>query len=138
MEDKAKSLSQVLGYYRKRIDDLQEERLNWLEQVELAKLAQEDFQKNELELERRVQEIAELQKSISDSHIALFEEKELVIKLRREAEEFRAKAVDDRRKIKELLALTDAGEKGITYYKDCRPGTLFTSLNRQDGIFEFR
>jgi DNA repair exonuclease SbcCD ATPase subunit len=114
----------VLGYYRKRIDELQEERLNWLEQVELAKLSQEDFQKNELELERQIQEIAELQKTISDSHMVLFEEKELVIKLRREAEELRAKAGDDRRKIKELLALTNVGEKGITYYKDCRPGSL--------------
>eukprot|EP00826_Nyctotherus_ovalis_P008352 TRINITY_DN12158_c0_g2_i3.p1 TRINITY_DN12158_c0_g2~~TRINITY_DN12158_c0_g2_i3.p1 ORF type:complete len:411 (-),score=166.25 TRINITY_DN12158_c0_g2_i3:227-1459(-) len=126
MEEKANSLSQVLAYYRKRIDDLQEERLSWLEQLELAKLSQEDFQKNELELERRVQEIAELQKAISDSHIALFEEKELVLRLRREGEELRAKAADDKRKMKELLALTDAGEKGITYYKDCRPG-LFSS-----------
>lgn len=124
MEEKANSLSQVLTYYRKRIDDLQEERLSWLEQLELAKIAQEDFQKNELELERRVQEIAELQKAISDSHVALFEEKELVLRLRREGEELRAKAADDKRKIKELLALTDAGEKGVTYYKDCRPGLL--------------
>ena len=119
---KSKSLSRILSFYRQRIDDLQKERWDWLEQLELAKLSQEDFQKKELELERRIQEIAELQKSISDSHIGLFEEKELGVRLRWEAEELRAKAFDNKRKIKELLALTDPAEKGITYYKDCRPG----------------
>jgi len=122
-------ISSILNYYRARVDEIQKERDEWFERLENLRISQQDYHKQEWELKRRAEEIAELQKTLSDSHIALFEERELALKLRREVEELQGKSVEDRRKIMELLALTGSVEQDITYFKDCRPGIFFKRLN---------
>ncbi len=124
-KSKGEPLTTILEYYRSRVDEIQKERDEWFERLETLRISQESFHKQEWELKRRAEEIAELQKALSDSHVALFEERELALRLRREVEELQAKAVDDRRKIMELLALTGSVEQDITFFKDCRPGTFF-------------
>ena len=118
----AQGLSSILAYYRERIDAIQKERDEWFERLESLRISQEDFHKQEWEMKKRNEEIAELQKSLSDAHVVIFEERELALKLKRENEELQARAVEDRRKIMELLALNGSVEQDITYYKDCRPG----------------
>ena len=119
---KAEPLSSILSYYRTRIDEVQKEREDWFERLETLRISQESFHKQEWELKHRSEEIAELQKALSDSHVALFEERELSLRLRRELEELQGKSVEDRRKIMELLALTGSVEQDVTFVKDCRPG----------------
>ena len=115
-------LSSILAYYRERVDTIQKERDEWFERLESLRISQEDYHKQEWELKKRNEEIAELQKSLSDSHVALLEERELTLRLRRDNEELQGRAVEDRRKIMELLALNGSVEQDITYVKDCRPG----------------
>ena len=115
-------LTSILSYYRERVDAIQRERESWFERLETLRISQEDYHKQEWELKKRNEEIAELQKALSDSHVALFEERDLVLRLKREVEELQGRAAEDRRKIMELLALNGSVEQDITYFKDCRPG----------------
>lgn len=115
-------LTSILAYYRERIDAIQKERDEWFERLETLRISQEDYHRQEWETKKRNEEVAELQKSLSDAHVAIFEERELALKLKRENEELQARAVEDRRKIMELLALNGSVEQDITYVKDCRPG----------------
>ena len=115
-------LTSILSYYRERVDAIQRERESWFERLETLRISQEDYHKQEWELKKRNEEIAELQKALSDSHVALFEERDLVLRLKREVEELHGRAAEDRRKIMELLALNGSVEQDITYFKDCRPG----------------
>ncbi len=117
-------LTSVLSYYRQRVDEIQKERESWFERLETLRISQEDYHKQEWELRKRNEEIAELQKALSDSHVALFEEREANLRLRRDLEELQGRSVEDRRKIMELLALNQSVEQDITYFKDCRPGIV--------------
>uniref|UniRef100_A0A8B9GJV7 Uncharacterized protein n=1 Tax=Amazona collaria TaxID=241587 RepID=A0A8B9GJV7_9PSIT len=64
------------------------------------------------EIRQREEEIAELQKALSDMQVYLFQEKEHVLRLYSENDRLKIRELEDRKKIQYLLALvgTDKGE----------------------------
>ena len=115
-------LNTLLAYYRQRINDFDKERKEWLERLESVRQSQAEKHKTDWELKKRKDEIAELQKTISESKLSLFDERQQILKLTRENDLLKIKEIEDRKKISELLALTDSVEEEITMYKDLRPG----------------
>ena len=73
-----------MSYYRERINGFDLERKEWLEKLEELRYKQQEKHKSEWELKKRKNEIAELQKSLCDLKVALFEERKWVLKLTRE------------------------------------------------------
>ncbi|KAH0617063.1 hypothetical protein JD844_028678 [Phrynosoma platyrhinos] len=67
-------------------------------------------------MRQREEEIAELQKALSDMQVYLFQEREHVLRLYAENDRLKIRELEDRKKIQHLLALvgTDNGE--ITYF----------------------
>lgn len=107
---------ELLEYYQKKMADCDAENEELLNKLELYKEACEGQHKLEWNLQQREEEIAELQKALSDMQVCLFQEREHVLRLYSENDRLRIRELEDKKKIQNLLALvgTDTGE--VTYF----------------------
>uniref|UniRef100_A0ACB8FNB5 Uncharacterized protein n=1 Tax=Sphaerodactylus townsendi TaxID=933632 RepID=A0ACB8FNB5_9SAUR len=107
---------QLLEYYRKKIAQFDEEHEELVRRLEKYKAAYDEQHKLQWEMRQREEEIAELQKALSDMQVYLFQEREHVLRLYAENDRLKIRELEDRKKIQHLLALvgTDNGE--ITYF----------------------
>lgn len=74
----------LLAYYRDRINAFDREREEWLQKLEVVKMSQEEHHRQTWELQKRRDEIAEFQRSLSEAKLSLYNERQLVLKLTRE------------------------------------------------------
>ncbi|XP_077809377.1 coiled-coil domain-containing protein 77 isoform X6 [Macaca mulatta] len=119
LEDRLAKLGpskELLEYYQKKMAECEAENEDLLKKLELYKEACEGQHKLECDLQQREEEIAELQKALSDMQVCLFQEREHVLRLYSENDRLRIRELEDKNKIQNLLALvgTDAGE--VTYF----------------------
>ncbi|XP_077025762.1 coiled-coil domain-containing protein 77 [Tamandua tetradactyla] len=107
---------ELLEYYQKKMAECETENEDLLKKLEQYKEACERQHKLEWDLQQREEEIAELQKALSDMQICLFQEREHVLLLYSENDRLRIRELEDKKKIQNLLALvgTDTGE--VTYF----------------------
>lgn len=117
-------MNTLLTYYRARLADFDKERQEWIEKLEVLRYSQEDKHKNDWELQKRNNEIAELQKTLSEFKLSLFDERQHILKLKKENDLLKIKELDDRKKIAELLSMTNSIEEEVIMYKDLRPGEI--------------
>lgn len=68
-------VNSLIAYYRQKISAFEAERFEWMARFEQLKLSQEEKHKQEWDLKRSKNEIADLQRALSDSRVKLFEEK---------------------------------------------------------------
>jgi len=123
-------ISTLLTYYRARLADFDKERQEWLEKLETLRHSQEEKHKSDWELQKRKEEISDLQKMISELKLSIFDERQQILKLKKENDLLRMKEIEDRKKISELLSMTNSVEEEVIMYKDLRPGTIFFFLGR--------
>ncbi|XP_006891439.1 PREDICTED: coiled-coil domain-containing protein 77 [Elephantulus edwardii] len=107
---------ELLEYFQKKMSECETENEDVLKKLELYKEACEGQHKLECDLQQKEEEVAELQKALSDMQICLFQEREHVLRLYSENDRLRIREVEDKKKIQSLLALvgTDTGE--VTYF----------------------
>lgn len=107
---------ELLEYYQKKMSECEAENEDLLKKLELYREACEGQHKLEWDLQQREEEIAELQKALSDMQVCLFQEREHVLRLYSENDRLRIRELEDKKKIQNLLALvgTDTGE--VTYF----------------------
>ncbi|XP_062990498.1 coiled-coil domain-containing protein 77 [Elgaria multicarinata webbii] len=107
---------ELLEYYRKKIAEFDEEHEELVKRLEKYKATYDEQHKLQWEMRQREEEIAELQKALSDMQVYLFQEREHVLRLYAENDRLKIRELEDRKKIQHLLALvgTDSGE--ITYF----------------------
>ncbi|XP_049678637.1 coiled-coil domain-containing protein 77 [Accipiter gentilis] len=107
---------ELLEYYRKKVDDFDEEHEDLVKRLERYKETYDEQHKLQWEVHQREEEIAELQKALSDMQVYLFQEREHVLRLYSENDRLKIRELEDRKKIQHLLALvgTDRGE--VTYF----------------------
>uniref|UniRef100_A0A8D0GYE8 Coiled-coil domain containing 77 n=1 Tax=Sphenodon punctatus TaxID=8508 RepID=A0A8D0GYE8_SPHPU len=107
---------ELLEYYRKKIAEFDEEHEELVKRLERYKGTYDDQYKLQWEMRQREEEIAELQKALSDMQVYLFQEREHVLRLYSENDRLKIRELEDKKKIQHLLALvgTDTGE--ITYF----------------------
>lgn len=72
---------ELLEYYRKKIGEYDLEREELIKRLDKFKQTLDDQHKLQWELRQKDDEIAELQKAISDMQVFLFQEREQVLKL---------------------------------------------------------
>lgn len=115
---------ELLQFYRNKLDNYEKERVEWMCEVEQMHSAVQVHQETEQEILKRKQEITELQKALSDSHVAIYEERNTVNALRLKYEDVLKTERADLRRIRELKELgkeLTTQQKLAVNFKDCRP-----------------
>ncbi|KAM4675565.1 coiled-coil domain-containing protein 77 [Discoglossus pictus] len=107
---------ELLEYYRKKIAEFDEEHEDLIKRLEQYKSTYEEQHKMQWEMRQREEEIAELQKALSDMQVYLFQEREHVLRLYSENDRLKIRELDDRKKIQQLLALVGTSNGEITYF----------------------
>ncbi|CAN2391661.1 Coiled-coil domain-containing protein 77 [Pristimantis euphronides] len=107
---------ELLEYYRRKIAEFDEEHEDLAKRLEQYKATYEEQHKLQWEMRQREEEIAELQKALSDMQVYLFQEREHVLRLYSENDRLKIRELEDRKKIQQLLALVGAGGGEITYF----------------------
>ena len=81
----------LLEYYRLRIEGIIKERIDWLKTLEGINIENENFHEKECELNKLNEKIIELQESLSQSNIALNNERRRIIAFNSEIDTFKSK-----------------------------------------------
>lgn len=121
-ENEAKAL---LLYYRDKIITLDAEIHEWAQKLNQMDAAKDETFKQAKELQAKREEVADLQRSISESKLSFQNERLEKLKLKRENDHLRLKELTDRKKIYELMMLNEPNEKENAFYNDVRPGSNF-------------
>ncbi|XP_075285334.1 coiled-coil domain-containing protein 77 isoform X3 [Opisthocomus hoazin] len=106
---------ELLEYYRKKIADFDEEHEDLVKRLERYKETYDEQHKLQWEVRQREEEVAELQKALSDMQVYLFQEREHVLRLYSENDRLKIRELEDRKKIQHLLALVGT-DKEVTYF----------------------
>ncbi|XP_015271761.1 PREDICTED: coiled-coil domain-containing protein 77 [Gekko japonicus] len=107
---------ELLEYYRKKIAQFDEEHEELVKRLEKYKATYDEQHKLQWEMRQREEEIAELQKALSDMQVYLFQEREHVLRLYAENDRLKIRELEDRKKIQHLLALVGPDNGEITYF----------------------
>ncbi|XP_008936624.1 PREDICTED: coiled-coil domain-containing protein 77, partial [Merops nubicus] len=107
---------ELLEYYRKKIDDFDEEHEDLVKRLERYKETYDEQHKLQWEVRQREEEVVELQKALSDMQVCLFQEKERVLRLYSENDRLKIRELEDRKKIQHLLALVGTDQGEVTYF----------------------
>ncbi|NXH58071.1 CCD77 protein, partial [Rhabdornis inornatus] len=107
---------ELLDYYRKKVADFDEEHEELVKRLEKYKQAYDEQHQLQWEIRYLEEEIAELQKALSDMQVCLFQEKEQVLRLYSENDRLKLREMEDRKKIQQLLALLGRDEGEVTYF----------------------
>lgn len=107
---------ELLEYYRKKIAEFDGEHEDMLKRLDAYKGTYEEQHKLQWEMRQREEEIAELQKALSDMQVYLFQEREHVLRLYSENDRLKIRELEDRKKIQHLLALVGPDTGEVTYF----------------------
>lgn len=86
---------ELLEYYQKKMANCESENEDLLKKLELYREACEEQHKLEWNLQQREEEIAELQKALSDMQVCLFQEREHVLRLYSENDRLRIRIAEN-------------------------------------------
>lgn len=107
---------ELLEYYQEKMANCEAENEDLLKKLELYRDTCEAQHKLEWNLQQREEEIAELQKALSDMQVCLFQEREHVLRLYSENDRLRIRELEDKKKIQNLLALVGTDGAEVTYF----------------------
>lgn len=118
------------------LDTFEDERIEWQLQAEEMRHLLERVHSSESALTHKKVEIAEMQKILSDARIAVHEERQQYMKMKREHNAMRAQEREDRRRIRELSTMNVDIENSsiMSNHKDCRPSEFNQSLFTNSAI----
>ena len=116
--------TELLTYYRNRLREFEKERSAMIKKMSAIEVSHEELHRTQWDLRVRQEEIAELQRALSDANVYLFDEREQVLKLQAENDQLKIQELEDRRRIQHLLALTQPVSQEVTFFRDCRPAKM--------------
>ncbi|XP_014675757.1 PREDICTED: coiled-coil domain-containing protein 77-like, partial [Priapulus caudatus] len=106
---------ELLEHYREKIAQYDEEHEVLTKKLDDCMALCEKQHKLEWQLQQRSDEIAALQKALSDIQVHLFQEREHVLRLYADNDKLRIREAEDRKRIQQLLSLAGAEEDEVTY-----------------------
>eukprot|EP00049_Salpingoeca_infusionum_P010179 m.172038 g.172038 ORF g.172038 m.172038 type:complete len:521 (+) comp14569_c0_seq2:128-1690(+) len=109
---------ELLEFYRQKVSEFEQEKALLLQKLDKIRGGSEEKHKLRWELAQREEEVAELQKALSDMQVFLFQEREHVLRLYAENDRLKLQEVEDRKKITKLLGMTQPLEHETTYMLD--------------------
>lgn len=121
------ALTELLHFYRSRVDDFQNQRKYVLDRLDAIDVAHKDAHRVEWELQLRSEEIEELRRALSDAHVSSEDMRRKNSELKQENDRLRRSDVASRLRIDELLAIAPGGRRvggggaSKPLVRDCRP-----------------
>ena len=82
--------TELLSYYRTRIGEFERELEEAAKRTSAIEVSHEELHRTQWELKVRHEEVAELQRALSDANVYLFDEREQVLKLQAENDQVSA------------------------------------------------
>ena len=122
---------ELLEYYRQKIAEYDGEYEKLLKKLEKYKCTYEHVHKSEWEIRQREEEIAELQKALSDMQVFLFQEREHVLRLYAENDRLKIKELEDRKRIQHLLSISQPVNSETTYFFQDKPASVVIQQHRK-------
>lgn len=119
---------ELLEFYRKKISDYDTDYEALEQRLEQYRASFDSQQREEIEVKKREEEIAELQKALSDVQLYLFQEREHVLRLYAENDRLKIKELEDRKTIHHLLSLGPLDESETTYFIKPNQGKQFVAV----------
>ena len=114
---------ELLEYYRQKVAEFDSEHEEMVRRLDAYRCTYEEHHKSQWTIRQREQEIAELQKALSDMQVYLFQEREQVLRLHAENDRLRLRELQDRQKIQHLLTLSQPSSEGdVTYLQSAADG----------------
>jgi coiled-coil domain-containing protein 77 len=107
---------ELLEYYRKKIAEFDDEHDSMLQKLDQYKMTYEEQHKTQWELRQREDEIAELQKALSDMQVYLFQEREHVLRLYAENDRLKIRELENHKKIQTLLSVSGLTDNEVSYF----------------------
>uniref|UniRef100_A0A8D2PJ06 Coiled-coil domain containing 77 n=1 Tax=Zosterops lateralis melanops TaxID=1220523 RepID=A0A8D2PJ06_ZOSLA len=107
---------ELLEYYRRKILDFDQEHEELMKRLEKYKQTYDEQHQLHWEVRHLEEEIAELQRALSDMQVFLFQEKEQVLRLYAENDRLKLRELEDRKKMQQLLAMLGANKGEVTYF----------------------
>ncbi|TPX71511.1 hypothetical protein SpCBS45565_g01048 [Spizellomyces sp. 'palustris'] len=130
----------LLNYYRERLERCEHDYKEALEKIDAIRIPHDDAHRVAWEAHKRAEEVASLQKALSDAELALFDEKRAFLKLLAENDELKGKylvmeveltpiyeakltarsvqELKDWKKIRYLLKIAPCPEPETTYFRE--------------------
>ncbi|CAG0886766.1 unnamed protein product [Darwinula stevensoni] len=114
----------LLDFYARKMSHFDKEQEDFLKEIQRLKVLIDKQFDLEDRLQQRENEISQLQDSLSDVQLMLYEEREHGLKLQAENDKFQIQALESRKKIDFLLALSGKTEEEVTYIMTKPPQSL--------------
>lgn len=131
-----RDLATLLDYYRIKLDNFDKERQEWLLKLESLRQTIENHHKLEWEIQTRNEEVLNLQINKTNITNTINIERQRVLQLTNELEFYKERSNQDRRRIVQLLKLTEPIDQQVVLYHNKRPEKLekFSSVNSSNGF----
>ncbi|KNC55957.1 CCDC77 protein [Thecamonas trahens ATCC 50062] len=111
----------LLNYYRARIEEFEAERALLIRKIEQCDVSHEVMHRTQWESRKKAEEIESLQRALNEAHLYVYDERQQLLQVYAENDEMRVQELEDRRKIKQLLALTKPVASEVTYMPGREP-----------------
>ena len=131
---KKQDLANLIDYFRLVIDSFETERINNYDLFQNIKISNEDQHKVDWEIKRRKDEIIELEHALYEANMALNNERKKAIHFGKVIENCKSIAKEDKRRIKQLLELSEPIEQTIKLYQNKEPAKTekYSNFNFED------
>ena len=131
-------MAKLIDYYRLVLDTYEKEKKTYSNLFENLKVKNENLHKIEWETKKREEEIIELKRALEESNFALNNERKKAIHFSQMLQNCEEIAKDDKRRIGQILQLTEPIEQTIKLYKDRSPEITekYSNYNFQEGLNE--
>ena len=129
-------LARLIDYYRLVVETFETERIKNHDLFQAIKIPTEDQHKVEWEIKRRKDEIIELKNALHDSNIALNNERKKAIHYGKVIENCKSMVKEDKRRIKQLLELSEPIEQTIKLVLNKSPTKTekYSNFNFEDDL----
>ncbi|CAI2370858.1 unnamed protein product [Moneuplotes crassus] len=126
MEAETEPLSYILNYYRERIENNEDERRKWYETLGKLRISQDYDHRLRWEHKKRTEELQELETAVKDAHYFLYDYRDKIGKLKDENNALVQSETENRRTIKDLLALNNSVEQHVHFSEGSSPERLLS------------
>ena len=121
LPQRRQDLARLIDYYRLVVETFETERIKNYDLFQNIKISNEDQHKVDWEIKRRKDEIIELENALHESNMALNHERKKAIHYCKVIENCKSIAKEDKRRIKQLLELSEPIEQTIKLEQNKEP-----------------
>jgi coiled-coil domain-containing protein 77 len=125
--------TELLEYYRNRLDAADREKQEMIESLKICDVKHSEMHQLQWMLGEREEEVLSLQRVAKEQELQIYSQQEQLLEMRTENHQLRVQEMEDRKRIQQLLSLTKPVTQEVTFMRDVRPSKLTASLSGMQG-----